>query len=649
LDKEELRERLLEARQQYIDKNAKRLGQIRPKWEAVQAIVPDVEKIQPYIEFCETKDLNDLWWYGRVTVSSAPLCYDEETDILTELGWMRFCDLIPSVKVATLNRETNKLEYQLPTHYVNEHYSGKMFKQSGSIDLLVTPNHNLFISRDKHLDFNLIRADESTRCVRYTSKFDWCGNHIDYFTLPKVDHIPKGKHYDDVVLDINTFVSILGFYLAEGHTTKYSVCFTQNTGDKLDTFLDVLDKAGIKYSLQKKSTKSRRIVLGNKVWAAYFNKLGKRDSKYIPTCIKGLPKKQLRLLLDFAMLGDGCNRDRNDGSRERTYSTISKRLADDISEICLKLGYNTKLRSYINSVGNKAYIVTFNPTYNTYNPNSHKDKRSWVDYDGKIYCVTVPNQIIMVRRNGKPVWCGNSGEVGRRIHYLVRDRETGFIIGIVGLASDLTIPIRDKFIGWTHQNKWKGKRINYLMNVQHCISTPEFGNYLAGKLCALSTKSKEVQDYFENKYGHRLAMMTVTSLYGKSSLYNRLDGFIYLGTSKGYSSVLVPLEVKQQMREDFKKTKGKHSEIYYNEDGSIKEKYGVVKGYQKLSKYWKVQSIENFRGVYVIPLAKNYREFLREETDTLDLTNYKEFDIIVEEWRERWCLPRIQRIKDGLV
>jgi hypothetical protein len=205
-----------------------------------------------------------------------------------------------------------------------------------------------------------------------------------------------------------------------------------------------------------------------------------------------------------------------------------------------------------------------------------------------------------------------SGEVGRRIHYLVRDKITGFVIGIVGLASDLTIPIRDKHIGWTYQNKWAGKRINYLMNIQHAVATPELSKFLTGKLCALSARSKEVQQYFRDKYGHPLAAMTVTSLYGKSSMYNRLEGFVYLGTSKGYSSVLIPLEVKEKMREDFKKTKGKHSEIYYNEDGSVRERYGIVKGYQKLGKYADVQSEENFRGVYIIPLAYNYQEFLKQ-------------------------------------
>ena len=35
-------------------------------------------------------------------------------------------------------------------------------------------------------------------------------------------------------------------------------------------------------------------------------------------------------------------------------------------------------------------------------------KEGQVHYKGKVYCCTVPSGIIYVRRNGKPVWCGNS-------------------------------------------------------------------------------------------------------------------------------------------------------------------------------------------------------------------------------------------------
>ena len=242
-----------------------------------------------------------------------------------------------------------------------------------------------------------------------------------------------------------------------------------------------------------------------------------------------------------------------------------------------------------------------------------------------------------------------SGEVGRRFHYLIRDTSTNFILGIVGLASDLNIPIRDKHIGWDKEAMWKKKRINYLMNCQHVVATPEFSPYLTGKLAAMSVLSKEVQDTFKERYGHNLAALTVTSLYGKSSQYNRLNGFVYLGTTKGYSSVLIPASVKAQMREDFKKAKGKHAEIYYNEDGSVRQKYGVVKGYQKLAKYGDVQRVENFRGVYLIPASHNYKEFLCATTDILEPFDFDPFDYLASQWRERWFLPRIERINNGTV
>jgi SPP1 gp7 family putative phage head morphogenesis protein len=43
------------------------------------------------------------------------------------------------------------------------------------------------------------------------------------------------------------------------------------------------------------------------------------------------------------------------------------------------------------------------------------------DYSGKVYCVSVPNEVLYVRRNGKPAWCGNTvkpllDERGNRPH-----------------------------------------------------------------------------------------------------------------------------------------------------------------------------------------------------------------------------------------
>lgn len=236
-----------------------------------------------------------------------------------------------------------------------------------------------------------------------------------------------------------------------------------------------------------------------------------------------------------------------------------------------------------------------------------------------------------------------SGAVGRRMTYLVRDKHTDFILGMVMLMSDLNIPVRDKYIGWDKEAMWGNKRINYLMNMSVCVPTPELSKYLTGKLTALSVTSKEVLDALDSKY-HEMAMITTTSLFKKSSMYNRLKGFTYLGLTKGSSSLLVPLSVKEQMREDFKREKGKHAEIYEKEDGTV-VKYGVTKTFQKLKKYHETEQIENQRGVYVIPVADNWKEFLCCETDKLIVSPRESFEEVFRYWRERWFEGRYERLQ----
>lgn len=239
-----------------------------------------------------------------------------------------------------------------------------------------------------------------------------------------------------------------------------------------------------------------------------------------------------------------------------------------------------------------------------------------------------------------------SGDVGRRFRWFVADRKTGFILGIVGLSSSLSVPLVDKHIGWTRQEKWKAKKINHTMNMSHCIATAELSQYLTGKLAALSCMSQEVLDKFESRYGDEAVLFMTTSLFGKSSIYNRLQGFIYLGTTQGYSAALVDPKTKRQMRDDFKKEKGKHSEVYYNEDGSVRLEFGVVKTFQKLSKYAEIQRVENLRGVYVIPFIENYQDFLCQRDDNLVRTPRKSFAELVEHWQERWFEPRIRRLNE---
>ena len=94
------------------------------------------------------------------------------------------------------------------------------------------------------------------------------------------------------------------------------------------------------------------------------------------------------------MAGDG----NADGSR---YSTVSCRLADDVMEVALKLGK----RAWINREG-CMYRVNMSDRTTISTRRTH---RSIEEYRGRVYDVTVKNHVLLVRRNGKPMWSGNCG------------------------------------------------------------------------------------------------------------------------------------------------------------------------------------------------------------------------------------------------
>ena len=100
-----------------------------------------------------------------------------------------------------------------------------------------------------------------------------------------------------------------------------------------------------------------------------------------------LPKKQARVLID-GIFSDGYN----------TFHTKFKQLADDIMQLALHAGL------YITMKNNNIIILTLH-----YNHENLVSNANYIDFTGKVYCCSVMGEgIIYVRRNGIPVWCGNS-------------------------------------------------------------------------------------------------------------------------------------------------------------------------------------------------------------------------------------------------
>ena len=248
-----------------------------------------------------------------------------------------------------------------------------------------------------------------------------------------------------------------------------------------------------------------------------------------------------------------------------------------------------------------------------------------------------------------------SSGYGRRLRFLVVDEQNGKLMGLIGLGDPVySLGARDKWVGWT-----LSERKNRLRNVMDAFvlgAVPPYSFLLCGKLVAMLAASETIRDAFKKKYegtrsvikgkphDGRLALITTTSALGRSSVYNRLrlgERLLYqsVGFTKGsgefhFSNGLYGA-ITQFAEENCEPTakQARWGTGFRNRREVIKKCLPAL----GLSSDWVYHGIE--REVFVIPLARNTREFLQGQHARLLWYHQSEAQMF-EYFRDRWMLPR---------
>lgn len=358
-------------------------------------------------------------------------CYDEETELLTKRGWIPFRYLTYRDEVATLSKN-NTLEYEFPENIMSQYYEGDMYEiKSKNIDLLITPNHYIYARKQKKDYFSLYQIQDvySTGDMEFCRRVSWKGKESQYFTLPEVKYDSSNKGVKEKIIKMDDWLEFLGYYISEGNSqfkennnygkrsTAYIVKISQSKEKNYHTWSLIknsIEKLGYNYCLIKDG-----FYISDKQLYSYLQKFGKCHEKYIPEYVFSLSQRQLNILLMSLIEGDGCTYKKD---CHYHYTTVSKSLADHVQEIAIKVGYDATIYKKkmdritpafikgrkITSI-QQIYDVVISKGMGTPLIN-HQGKRhvKKADYKGMIYCCTVPNSILYVRRNGKPCWSGNS-------------------------------------------------------------------------------------------------------------------------------------------------------------------------------------------------------------------------------------------------
>jgi hypothetical protein len=129
----------------------------------------------------------------RPEIGDKMACYDPKTEVLTSSGWIPIPLITTSHSVACL-LDGKTLEYHNPTETQSYDYTGKMYKiKSSKVNLLVTPNHRMYVGNCRRKNFDIKQADSLYgKCVSYKLNVDeWTPSEIiTSFTLPGVEGLP---------------------------------------------------------------------------------------------------------------------------------------------------------------------------------------------------------------------------------------------------------------------------------------------------------------------------------------------------------------------------------------------------------------------------------------------------------------------------
>jgi len=359
---------------------------------------------QPGLNPNVSKVRQDLVEYLDNILASGHGCYDIETEVLTAGGWRQWPTVVEDDLLCTLNMQSGSIEYQKPSRLIAFQYDGPMyFVDAPSVNLLVTPDHRMVACSTttmagrsrKFNQYSLIKAEDlGDRPHCYLKNGKWSGDGIDV---------------KDGVL------KLLGFIIGDGSVHGKFVAFNLRRKRKIEYLRQLCLE--LKLNLHKCQDNFSLSLVSLPSW--FEEVYNKQKEKRIPQwLLMHCSKSQLLALYDGLINSDGSTA----ANGQSLYDTTSKELADQFQQLCLHIGYASNisqapsLLDRSGSMGDKrmwrqtTLIRSLRPEINKHwKDQAMVGKSSWInDYSGMVYCAEVPNHTLYVRRNGKPIWSGNS-------------------------------------------------------------------------------------------------------------------------------------------------------------------------------------------------------------------------------------------------
>lgn len=345
-------------------------------------------------------------------------CFVEGTEVLTNRGFVDFRGLTDDDLVAQVNKDTLETSFVKPSRVVQQRHVGKMvsFKNKiGTVNVAVTPDHEMLFERVGTKDAG-VRYKEAASSLNMTQ---YKAFHTASIAVGTRDALtPRDR--------------LLIAYQADGRKREkcggdrkpdYTMTFAFLKERKVERLRDLLAQAGYEYVEGTQDSQ----------WGVYTTFRVKFPGGQPPFDLSwvDLSDKSASWCRDFLDEASHWDSWRDGGYVQ--YRSTSKSSADMMTAIRTLAGYRGKTTYNAYGYQSEHWLVAWSEDYKPV-LGSLIQKETF-DYDGDVYCVTVPDGNIIVRHNGAVLVCGNC----YHRHYLRFIKPTEVVMMLLCFANMETV------------------------------------------------------------------------------------------------------------------------------------------------------------------------------------------------------------------
>lgn len=336
-------------------------------------------------------------------------CFSEDTELLTREGWKPFADVRVGDTAGTMNLHDASFEWNVVSDvFKHSHFNELIRFKTPSVDAMVTPDHAMVTVSRKSRN---IGETVARKTLRRQKAADLA---TKVFSMPHAA-INKQPDYpiDPDVLRFYAWVITEGSISDQGKGGHIRIAQSDNpVKGGMQSLEGVLDRLKVQHSKVLRYKAETTTHGQHRAYDAYRFNISRKDKicdmfakdcpgKTLQSWMLKLSARQAEILFEVLILADGCKNKSALNSFQYATKHVAER--DILQAICATNGWRcTWIKR--NRRGSTYYCMTINKR-----GLSHvHSKPELVQYTGDVYCCSVENQSLIVRRNGKSFVSGNT-------------------------------------------------------------------------------------------------------------------------------------------------------------------------------------------------------------------------------------------------